>query len=139
MHGDSLCIDDVSYQRYRRWVRNRFLQWCFLRLPLSIREKISDSIKRKSRQQKQHKTAMIMDVNQQEVIRVMRAYHVGLLIHGHTHRPRIHDLEAGLSSSRHRIVLGDWQDRPSFLRAEENELVLFDDRLDNGRSVLRVA
>lgn len=29
MHGDSLCTDDVSYQRYRKVVRNSLLQWCF--------------------------------------------------------------------------------------------------------------
>ncbi|WP_438970132.1 UDP-2,3-diacylglucosamine diphosphatase, partial [Methylophaga sp.] len=53
MHGDSLCIDDVSYQRYRRVVRNRFLQYIFLALPASFRQRISDKIKQKSRQQKQ--------------------------------------------------------------------------------------
>ncbi|MCL4145385.1 UNVERIFIED_CONTAM: hypothetical protein GTU68_023069 [Idotea baltica] len=71
MHGDSLCIDDVSYQRYRCWSRNRFLQWWFLLLPASYREGISNKIKQKSRNQKQHKTAVIMDVNATEVNRVM--------------------------------------------------------------------
>src|SRR5690606_32207911 len=38
LHGDSLCTDDVSYQRYRRWVRNPILQWCFLKLPVRFRQ-----------------------------------------------------------------------------------------------------
>lgn len=91
-HGDSLCIDDVSYQRYRRWSRNPFLQWCFLKLPASYRQGISDKIKQKSRQQKQHKSAMIMDVNQRAVSQIMAQYHVNYLLHGHTHRPAIHPI-----------------------------------------------
>src|SRR5690606_5398047 len=62
MHGDSLCIDDVSYQRYRKVVRNRWLQKLFLAMPLTIRQRISDKIKAKSKQQKQYKQAQIMDV-----------------------------------------------------------------------------
>lgn len=128
MHGDSLCIDDVSYQRYRRWVRNPCLQWLFLRLPSGLRGRISDRIKRKSAQDKRDKPAMIMDVTPSEVARVMRQNGVSLLIHGHTHRPAIHALEPG-----HRIVLGDWLTAPSYLSQQDDQLVLVDPRLDGGR------
>lgn len=47
LHGDSLCIDDVSYQRYRRVVRNPILQRFFLALPATFRQRISDKIKQK--------------------------------------------------------------------------------------------
>jgi len=133
MHGDSLCIDDISYQRYRKVVRNRFLQWCFLRLPLRHRQAISDKIKAKSQQQKQFKTAQIMDVNPAEVIRVMDLYHCNILIHGHTHRPAIHALE----NNKQRIVLGDWHQMPSFLSFDGQQFELVDIRLpDDGRSLL---
>lgn len=135
MHGDSLCTDDVSYQRYRRWVRNPLLQWCFLSLPLRFRQRISDKIKQKSRQQKQSKTAMIMDVNQQEVLRVMQQYEVSLLIHGHTHRPAIHQLDSG---NAHRVVLGDWGDDISFARFDGHQLEIIDHRLAKKDSHLRV-
>jgi UDP-2,3-diacylglucosamine hydrolase len=127
MHGDSLCTDDVSYQRYRRWSRNRFIQRCFLMLSANYRQGISDKIKQKSRQQKQHKSAMIMDVNQQEVDRVIAKYQVDYLLHGHTHRPAIHSL----GDNQYRIVLGDWQQQPSFIVFDGYQLQLSDPRITN--------
>ena len=137
MHGDSLCIDDISYQRYRRWSRNRFLQYCFLMGPASYREGISDKIKQKSRQQKQHKSAEIMDVNHNEVDRVMAQFRVDYLLHGHTHRPAIHEL----GHEQYRIVLGDWQKEPSFIVFDGYQLQLFDPRVpkDSIASILSLS
>jgi UDP-2,3-diacylglucosamine hydrolase len=137
MHGDSLCIDDVSYQRYRRWSRNRFLQWCFLLLSVNYRQGISDKIKQKSRQQKQHKSAVIMDANNHEVSRVMAKYRVDYLLHGHTHRPAIHSL----GHDQYRIVLGDWQQQPSFIVFDGYQLQLFDQRVadEDDASILNLS
>lgn len=137
MHGDSLCIDDVSYQRYRRWSRNRFLQRCFLMLSANYRQGISDKIKQKSRQQKQHKSATIMDANNHEVSRVMAKYQVDYLLHGHTHRPAIHSL----GQDQYRIVLGDWQQQPSFIVFDGYQLQLFDQRIadEDDASILNLS
>lgn len=139
MHGDSLCIDDVSYQRYRRVVRNTLLQRIFLAFPAALRQRISDKIKQKSQQKKQHKTAMIMDVNQAEVLRVMREQEIDLLIHGHTHRPAIHTLETQAAHTVHRIVLGDWEDKVSYLLIDDRQLQLHDHRVTDKASQLRLA
>ena len=136
LHGDSLCIDDVSYQRYRRWTRNKLLQWCFLNLPASYRQRISDKIKQKSREQKQSKSAMIMDVNQMEVRRVITAYGVTQLIHGHTHRPAIHSLDIN-GQQAYRIVLGDWETTHSYLICDEQQIQLIDHRVPEHVSLLR--
>lgn len=138
LHGDSLCIDDVSYQRYRRVVRNPILQRFFLALPATFRQRISDKIKQKSQQKKQTKTAMIMDVNQAEVVRVMRAQHIDLLIHGHTHRPAIHQLETQAGHSVHRVVLGDWEDKVSYLLIDDRQLHLHDHRVTDEELQLRL-
>ncbi|MDH5358776.1 MAG: UDP-2,3-diacylglucosamine diphosphatase [Gammaproteobacteria bacterium] len=135
MHGDSLCTDDVSYQRYRRWIRNKFLQWCFLHLPASYRQRISDKIKQKSRDQKQSKSAMIMDVNPTEVNRVITSFGVTRLIHGHTHRPAIHNINMG-SKEAHRVVLGDWDGTISYLRCDDQQLQLVDHRASQQSSIL---
>jgi len=139
MHGDSLCIDDISYQRYRRIVRNRFLQWCFRKLPARFRSRISDQIIAKSKQKKQSKTAMIMDVNQAEVRRVMAAENRDLMIHGHTHRPAIHQVDLADGKTTHRVVLGDWDDKISYLLADDQQLTLHDHRLTAGKQSLRLA
>jgi UDP-2,3-diacylglucosamine hydrolase len=138
IHGDSLCTDDVSYQRYRRKTRNKFLQWCFLHLPVRYRQGISDRIKQKSREQKQSKSTMIMDVNQLEVSRIMQEYGVQYLIHGHTHRPAIHSFTLA-NKPAYRIVLGDWENKVSVLKCNDHQFVLCDHRISEGDSVLRIS
>lgn len=124
-HGDNMCTDDVSYQRYRRWINNKLLQRLFLSLPSSYRQKISDKIKQKSREQKQNKSVMIMDVNDNAVDEMMQQYQVDYLLHGHTHRPAIHTL----SKNRYRIVLGDWDEKPSYLSYRDKQFKLHDKRV----------
>ena len=138
VHGDSLCTDDVSYQRYRRATRNRLLQWCFLQLPVRYRQAISDKIKQKSREQKQYKSTMIMDVNQLEVSRIMQTYDVQYLIHGHTHRPAIHEFTLK-NKPAYRIVLGDWENKISVLKCNDHQFVLYDHRISEADSVLRIS
>jgi UDP-2,3-diacylglucosamine hydrolase len=57
----------------------------------------------------------IMDVNKDEVIRVIKEYGVDVLLHGHTHRPGVHDIDLGNRKAK-RIVLGDWYTQGSVLR-----------------------
>lgn len=114
MHGDTLCIDDAGYQRYRRVTRWRWLQWIFLRLPLKFRMNIADGIRSKSAQSKDVKVMQVMDVNQAEVERQMQRYKVHSLIHGHTHRPNIHTFTLKEQAAQ-RIVLGDWYTQGSVL------------------------
>ena len=136
MHGDSLCTDDVSYQRYRKVVRNRWLQKLFLAMPLTVRQGISDKIKVKSKQQKQYKQAQIMDVNPASVRQVMQQYNATLLLHGHTHRPAIHTLQSSQNNSNYRIVLGDWQPDASYIEITPEKIRLVDKRLSEGQSIL---
>ena len=119
MHGDLLCTDDTAYQNFRRKVRNKTLQRIFLLLPLSLRERIAKSLRSTSAKATAGKTEDIMDVNQQTVESTMLKAGVDLLIHGHTHRPGIHEFElAGRKATR--IVLGDWYRDGNYLRIDEN-------------------
>lgn len=128
MHGDTLCIDDTKYQRYRRWSRNRLLQWCFLHLSARYRQGVADKIKQQSRHQKQYKSTIIMDVNLLEVKRVMRQFGVTQLIHGHTHRPAIHHFKID-DKTACRMVLGDWHDQASYLKCDDKQCQLVDHRI----------
>ncbi|WP_116473503.1 UDP-2,3-diacylglucosamine diphosphatase [Zobellella maritima] len=114
MHGDTLCIDDRDYQRFRRITHWPWLQWLFRRLPLSWRLKVADCMRNTSQNANQAKSMSLMDVTQLEVERQMAQYHVELLIHGHTHRPAIHQLTLDGKAAR-RIVLGDWYTQGSVL------------------------
>lgn len=117
MHGDTLCTDDVNYQRFRRLVRSRFSQWLFLNLPLTLRRRIARRLRAQSMSHTRKKSSAIMDVNAHSVAAMMRQHRVTRLIHGHTHRPAMHDLELDGRPAR-RIVLGDWYTQGSVLRCD---------------------
>lgn len=101
-HGDALCTDDVAYQRFRKVIRNPILLGFLKCTPLSFRQKLANGFRKKSSETKQLKSYDIMDVNAQAVESVIEQ--VDYLIHGHTHRPEIHQLQ-----NKQRIVLGDWR------------------------------
>jgi len=115
LHGDTLCTLDESYQRYRKKVHNPFIQWLFFRLPLTWRQAIGRKMRSGSNHNNQMKSDSIMDVTPQAVIDLMKAHKVNQMIHGHTHRPAVHDLSIDGQHAT-RTVLGDWYDQGSVLR-----------------------
>ena len=117
MHGDTLCTDDIAYQRYRAIARNKLIQRSLLLLSIKQRNKIAEKIRRTSKAAIKGKKIEIMDVNQTAVESAMHRHNVQTLIHGHTHRPAIHEfLDDGVACKR--IVLGDWYDQGSLLRCK---------------------
>jgi UDP-2,3-diacylglucosamine hydrolase len=123
MHGDLLCTDDVDYQALRRRLRDPDWQRQALALPLEERLALAEQARELSVLAGQDKDAAIMDVNPDEVLRVFARYDVDLLIHGHTHRPGIHRLRQG-DRDLERVVLGDWYEQGSVLRAAPGKLEL---------------
>ena len=117
MHGDSLCTDDDEYQQIRARVRDPAWQQQARALAVDKRLEIAAQARELSAQAKQGKQETIMDVNQDEVLRVIEENQVDLLIHGHTHRPGSHTLNAGKRKVT-RIVLGDWYTTGSVLVAD---------------------
>lgn len=117
MHGDLLCTDDIEYQKFRTMVRNPEWQAKTLQLSLAERQILAKNIRLQSQQQTQLKAEDIMDVNQHAVENTLSQHHCQLLIHGHTHRPAIHELKQQQST---RIVLGDWYAQGSVLRWNKN-------------------
>ena len=118
MHGDSLCTLDVGYMKLRRWLRNPLTLLILRNLPLSTRQKLARKLRNESRAQTRMKASDIVDVTPQEVIKVMAAHGVRTLIHGHTHRPAVHELEVNGQAAR-RIVLGDWDRQGWALQVDE--------------------
>ncbi|MCK5894675.1 MAG: UDP-2,3-diacylglucosamine diphosphatase [Endozoicomonadaceae bacterium] len=107
MHGDSLCTLDVHYLRFRRIVRNPLIQNIFSLLPLTIRRGIAENLRAKSRVAGSKKSQTIMDITPDAVIQSLQAHHSLILIHGHTHKPAIHNFTLA-NRPYQRIVLGDW-------------------------------
>ncbi|MBS82730.1 MAG: UDP-2,3-diacylglucosamine diphosphatase [Gammaproteobacteria bacterium] len=107
MHGDTLCTDDIEYQKYRKLVRSEKWQNEMKTKTLEERLSIANELRKKSKLETKEKEDQIMDVNQDSVNDVIKKYDVDILIHGHTHRPNIHQIDIE-GKSVQRIVLGDW-------------------------------
>lgn len=123
LHGDTLCTDDKGYQYMRRLFRIKFIQWLYLSLSIENRAKRADGVRQATTKQTQEKKTSILDVNQQAVEQLMQKNQVTQMIHGHTHRPAIHQLTLNGKKAT-RFVLGDWHDKASFIEASEEELRL---------------
>lgn len=139
MHGDSLCTEDRSHQRFRKFSQNRLIRKLFLTLfPFSIRLKIASGIRKKSqlagamREQisllaHHHIKTNPYDVNQTAVEQAMLEHKAHYLIHGHTHKAGIHEFSlAGLDrdTKAKRIVLGEWGVQGSVLVYTQDSIEL---------------
>ncbi|GKT12063.1 MAG: UDP-2,3-diacylglucosamine hydrolase [Thiomicrorhabdus sp.] len=109
LHGDSLCTDDKGYQRMRSVFRNPVVKWIFLHLCKKRRLFIGQKMRQNSKSHSQNKPDYIMDINQQAMCELFKKHQsVRHMIHGHTHRPAHHTIEAQ-HTTLNRWVLGDWQ------------------------------
>ena len=118
LHGDTLCTRDVEYQAFRRYARDPDNQRAFLARPMEERAREAARIRATSDTRTRLKPEDIMDVTEEEVVRVLLEYDATRMIHGHTHRPGVHELalETGAAT---RIVLGDWYDQGTVVAWDE--------------------
>jgi UDP-2,3-diacylglucosamine hydrolase len=121
MHGDTLCTDDIEYQKFRKQVRDPRWQQEFLSQPLAQRKAIIEDLRRRSENEKQTKSMDIMDVTPASVEAVLREYAYPRLIHGHTHRPALHHHLVDEKTCE-RWVLNDWYEHGGYLRCDVNGL-----------------
>lgn len=122
LHGDTLCTDDIEYQKLRMMVRDPQWQDQILALPIAQRIELAQQLRTSSAEQMQHKSEDIMDVNQAAVEQALNEADVSVMLHGHTHRPNVHTFsinndDTQQSTEHHftRIVLGDWYTQGSVL------------------------
>jgi len=124
-HGDALCTGDAAYQRLRALVRDPGVQRRFLALPLDRRRALAMQARAGSRQHLRQADEYITDVDPAAVVEVLRRAGVDTLLHGHTHRPGVHRLQVdGRPATR--IVLGDWHERGSVLKWDDEGFELME-------------
>tara|TARA_Y100000766_G_C18834758_1_gene569839 strand:+ start:236 stop:1006 length:771 start_codon:yes stop_codon:yes gene_type:complete len=128
LHGDTLCTDDTEYQQFRAVVRNRNWQKDFLSKTVEERRNFAQKARDKSKSDTSLKSDSIMDVNQEEVLKLFKKYHVSKILHGHTHRPAIHELKLRSKNlspqTAQRIVLGDWDKKGWFAELTDKNVEL---------------
>jgi len=114
-HGDALCVDDRPYQRLRALVRDEAVQASLLALSVERRQALAGEARQSSRRHTRQSAPGLMDVRESAVESVFRDSGADLIVHGHTHRPAVHEHEVD-GRPRVRIVLGDWHEHGTVLR-----------------------
>ena len=123
MHGDTLCVDDEPYQKFRAQTRDSGWQRAFLSRPLAEREEFAERARAESKRYTRSVSDAITDVSPDSVVADLEKHRVAKLIHGHTHRPAIHALRISDAPAQ-RIVLGDWYAQGSVLRIDADSIDL---------------
>ena len=103
-HGDALCLEDKDYLRFRAQVRTPEWQQALLARPLEERRTLARSVRAQSEDRKRSPDMVWADVDADAARDWLRQAGATSLVHGHTHRPAVHDLGDGMR----RIVLSDW-------------------------------
>ena len=111
LHGDSMCTLDADYMKLRSMFRDTTWQNFFLAKPIEERRAFAEQVRGESIQMSSNKADDITDVTPSEVTRLLAESGARLMIHGHTHRPAVHNE----GQWNQRIVLGDWTDTGWYL------------------------
>lgn len=122
-HGDIYCTDDIQYQAVRKMTRDPKWQATMLTRSLEERISFSEQARADSKAHGDNIDQAITDVNQAAIKSALRQANVTLMLHGHTHRPAVHEIEVDGKQAR-RIVLGDWYQHGSVVRWDRNGPVL---------------
>ena len=102
-HGDAQCLDDTDYMQFRAQVRSHEWQRDFLARSLTERIALARGIRAQSEARKSS-DRVYDDVDFQAANNLLDSAEARYMVHGHTHRPAKHALEA----DRERLVLSDW-------------------------------
>ncbi|WP_343729233.1 UDP-2,3-diacylglucosamine diphosphatase [Duganella sp.] len=104
LHGDAQCTQDSKYMAFRAMVRQPAWQAQFTAMPLAQRKAIIAGLRADSRKEQSGKSYDIMDVTPQAIADVFAETGTNVMIHGHTHRPALHQVDG-----KRRYVLPDWE------------------------------
>ncbi|MCY3857929.1 MAG: UDP-2,3-diacylglucosamine diphosphatase [Gammaproteobacteria bacterium] len=115
-HGDAYCTSDVGYMKMRELFRSSEWQDQILGSTLEERRALARSLREQSKISNDLKAENITDVVEAEIEKDLDVHDCKAMIHGHTHRPGIHQLHDGMK----RFVLGDWDRCGWLLRQQES-------------------
>lgn len=128
-HGDRYCTKDRSHQRFRKLTRTPLFSKLFLKLPLSLRNRLVHKVRTIS-QNGPSKTKEALDVVMDSVNKELSFYKVNTLIHGHTHKPGLVEYTRQ-GEQIQRYILSDWDDSPQLLCYDSTKGLYFA-RYDEG-------
>jgi UDP-2,3-diacylglucosamine hydrolase len=121
MHGDSLCTLDTEYMNARQILRSDLFIQDVMSKSIEERLVLAEQLRAASIDANSGKQMEIMDVTPEEVVSVMEHYKADILIHGHTHRPKVHEVATQHNPQAKRIVMSDWESTIQYIElSDEN-------------------
>ena len=108
-HGDTFCTLDISYQRLKLILQNRFTKFILRRVPLSWRYKLKEKLEHKSGESFNAKPLETYHVVDKTVAQYANKFNSNIVIHGHTHRPNIYKINTPKGDIT-RYEIPDWED-----------------------------
>ncbi len=108
LHGDSLCTNDVGYQRSKVWLRCGILHALSRVLPLWACLRIARALRSTSRRTTARKEPSVMDFTAAAVA-ARFAEGFDALICGHIHRPGVREYRVN-AGARPVYVMSDWHE-----------------------------
>ena len=85
VHGDAYCVDDISYQRLRRLLRNKCLRLFLRFLPSWLRGALGRHMRKVSVAEKRHKEPLSMAFSEPSMLASLKFYECDNLVVGHVH------------------------------------------------------
>ncbi|WP_042142290.1 MULTISPECIES: UDP-2,3-diacylglucosamine diphosphatase [unclassified Pseudoalteromonas] len=127
LHGDEMCTQDIEYQKFRKKSRGWWWPKLMLAMPLFYRQSVAKKARERSKASQMDKAPEVLDVTHDAVIDTFKKFQTHLMIHGHTHRPKVHEHDIDGTPAK-RIVLGDWYTQGSYLvvTKDAQELIFTD-------------
>ena len=123
VHGDRYCTRDRGHQWLRKLTRNRWFPFLFLKLPLTFRARLVNTVRNHS-QSNRSKPSAWMDVVADDLLLHMMKLNVNIVVHGHTHKPGL-TLHESQGAIFRQYVLSDWDDNPLLLCYDNPEGLYF--------------
>lgn len=119
IHGDELCGNDKSFQRFRALGRSRIARFIFLSLPYSLRSRIGLAIRSRSRNADPMRDSAPERYGLVGACAsvLMHRYGVKTIIHGHFHR--FGDTRDTLFEGSRLLCLGCWGEKFSYAVFDE--------------------
>jgi UDP-2,3-diacylglucosamine hydrolase len=126
LHGDSLCTNDVGYQKTKPILRGGFVRFLTHVLPFATQLRIARKLRGTSKRSVAMKATAEMEIVP-DAVRARYAEGYEVMVCGHVHRPGVRTYTGGAREvDLH--VLGAWHDGGVFARADENGVKLFEYR-----------
>nr|BET44361.1 MAG: UDP-2,3-diacylglucosamine diphosphatase [Candidatus Aschnera chinzeii] len=122
-HGDIFCMNDISYQYYRKFIHNCYIQKIFLSLPLFMRHYIAKKMRFYSKHVSYKTNSNRFDINQNDLNYIYKTYNVNYIIHGHTHCPSVYKININ-GEKVYRYVLGAWEKHGYYVKVSKDFIKL---------------